>query len=152
MTQRSIIVGIWGRRRSDTSRSLSSTGLCRSTVHKVQCGPGEPSWSLTQIWVEVRMPDYCLNWIARSNAIQEWLRCQWCSSPTRRCPNRSRGPFGHKSAMEHWPFGTNCPLNCQQKKPQNTWPSHAIRLYYLSLPVGLQGYILYRQRAVVCRF
>ena len=32
------------------------------------------------------------------------------------------------------------------------WPSTATRLYRPSLPVGLQGYILYRHWAVVCRF
>ena len=32
------------------------------------------------------------------------------------------------------------------------WPSPATRLYRLSLPVGLQGYILYRHRAIVYRF
>ena len=33
-----------------------------------------------------------------------------------------------------------------------TWPSPATLLYRPSLPVGLPGYILYRHRAVVCRF
>ena len=32
------------------------------------------------------------------------------------------------------------------------WPSSSILLYRPSLPVGFQGYILSRHRAVVCRF
>ena len=31
------------------------------------------------------------------------------------------------------------------------WPSPATNLYCPSLPVGLQGYILYRHRAIACR-
>ena len=38
---------------------------------------------------------------------------------------------------------------CQHGSP---WPSPATDLYRPSLPVGLQGYILYQHRAVVCRF
>ena len=38
---------------------------------------------------------------------------------------------------------------CQHGSP---WPSSATRLYRPSLPVGLQGYILYWHRAVVYRF
>ena len=39
-----------------------------------------------------------------SSAIQGW---QWCSSPIQRWPSRSWGPFDFKSAMEHWPSGTD---------------------------------------------
>ena len=53
------------------------------------------------------MPDYSLNWTARSNAIHGGRRCQCCSLPTRGYPSRSRGPFGLKSAMEHWPSGSD---------------------------------------------
>ena len=35
---------------------------------------------------------------------------------------------------------------------RSLWPSLATRLYRLSHPEGLQGYILYRQRTVVNRF
>ena len=45
------------------------------------------------------IPDYSLNWTARSSAIRRWQKCQWCSSPTRRWPSRSRRPFGLKSAF-----------------------------------------------------
>ena len=38
---------------------------------------------------------------------------------------------------------------CQNGSP---WPSFATRLYRPSLPGGLQGYILYRHRAVIYRF
>ena len=34
------------------------------------CGPDEPSWSWTQIWVQARMPAHSLNWTARSSDIQ----------------------------------------------------------------------------------
>ena len=107
MTRRSIIVGVMGRERSGTSRGSSPAGLCCSSAHFIQCGPDEPSWTWTQIWVQPRMPDYSLNWKARSSAIQGWQRCQWCSPPTRRWPSRSRRPFGLKSAQEHWPSGTD---------------------------------------------
>ena len=57
-------------------------------------GPGEPSWSWTQIWVQARMPAYSLKGTAKSR------RWQCCSSPTRRCPSRSRGPSGLESAID----------------------------------------------------
>ena len=65
-------------------------GLCWSSAHLVQCEPDEPSWTWTQIWAQACMPDYSLNWTARFSVIQEWQRCQWCSSLTRRWPSRSR--------------------------------------------------------------
>ena len=64
----------------------------------MQCGSDEPSWSWTQIWVQARMPDYSLNWIAKSSAMQ---RCQCCSSPTRKRPSRSCGPFGLAWSIDH---------------------------------------------------
>ena len=57
------------KRRSGTCRSSSPAGLCWSSSHLVQCGPDEPSWTWTQIWLQTRMPDYSLNWTARSSAI-----------------------------------------------------------------------------------
>ena len=51
--------------------------LCWSSAHLVQCGPDEPCWTLIQIWIQARMPDYSLNWTARSSAIQRRQRCQW---------------------------------------------------------------------------
>ena len=78
-----------------------------SSAYFVQCGPDEPRWSWTQIWVQARTLDYSLNWTAKSSAIQGWRRCQYCSPPTRRWPNRNWGPFGPKSTMEQKPFGTN---------------------------------------------
>ena len=39
-------------------------------AYLVQCGPDEPNWTWTQIWVQGCMPDYSLNWTARSSAIQ----------------------------------------------------------------------------------
>ena len=71
-----------GRTRAEARALLVFTGH-RSTV---QCGPDEPDWSWIQIWVQARMPDYSLNWTARTSAIQRWQRCQRCSSPTRRRP------------------------------------------------------------------
>ena len=50
----------------------------------------------------ITMLDYSLNWTARSSAIQRWQRCQRCSSPS-----QSRGHFSLKSAIEHWPSGTD---------------------------------------------
>ena len=77
---------LWGE-RSGTSRGLNSAGLCSSSAHLVQCGSDEPSWTWTQIWVQVPMPKYSLNSTARSSAIQGWQRCQWCSLPAWRWPN-----------------------------------------------------------------
>ena len=80
---------------------------CWSSTNLVQCGPDEPNWTWTQIWVQVSTLAYSLNWTARSSAIPWWQRCQWYSSPTQRGPSRSRRPFGLKSAMELWPSGTD---------------------------------------------
>ena len=43
--------------------------LCWSSINLVQCGPDEPSWTWTQIWVQAHMPDYSLNWTMGSSAI-----------------------------------------------------------------------------------
>ena len=86
-----------GRGRSDQNGSSRRTGY-RTTV---QCGPDEPSWTWIQIWIQARIPDYSLNWTARSSGIQGWQRCQSCSLPTRRWTSRSWRPFGLKSAKEH---------------------------------------------------
>ena len=69
-----------------------------------------PSWTWTQTWIQALIPDYSLNWTARSSAIQRWEKCQWCSSPTRKWPSRSRGLFSLKS-----PFPGQCPVRheCQ---------------------------------------
>ena len=93
----------WGRGRLGTYQGLSPAGLYWSLAHLVQCRPNGPSWTWTQIWVQACMPDYSVNWTARSRAIQGWQRFQWCSSLTWRWPRRSHGPFGLKSAIEHWP-------------------------------------------------
>ena len=71
--------------RSDTSWGSNPVWLCWPSAFLVPCGPYEPCWTWTQTWVQARIPDYSLNWIARSSAIQ---RCLWCSSPS-----RSRGPI-----------------------------------------------------------
>ena len=99
ITRRSDYSGDLGRGRSGMSRGSSPAGLCWLSAHLVQCGPDEPCWTWTQIWVQVHMPDYCLNWTARSSVIQKWQRCQCCSSPTRRWPSRSQGAFGLKFAL-----------------------------------------------------
>ena len=41
-------------------------------------------------------------------------------------------------------------MSCYQHR--YPWPSPATLFYRPSFPVGLRGYILYRHRAVVCRF
>ena len=71
MTQRSIIVGGLERGRSGTSQDSTPAGLCWSSTHLVQCGPDEPSWT----WTQARMPDYSLNWTARSSGINrtDWV-------------------------------------------------------------------------------
>ena len=96
MKRRSILVGVYGRGRSGTSRCSSPAGLCYSLPHLVQCGSDEPSWNWTQIWVQTRMPDYSLNWTTGSSAIQGWWKCQWCSFSI-----WSRWSFGLTFAMEH---------------------------------------------------
>ena len=65
-----------GRERSDPSWGSSPAGLCWSSAHLVQCGPGESSWTWTQTWVLERMRDYSFDWTARSSAIQTCQRCQ----------------------------------------------------------------------------
>ena len=106
--RRSIIVGICGRGRLGTSWVSSSAWLCWSSTHLVQCGLDEPNWAWTQIWVQARMPNYSLNWTARSSVIQAWQKCQWYSSPTRRWPNQSREPFDLESTIDiRYASGTN---------------------------------------------
>ena len=83
MTRRSIIEGIYGRGRSSMRWCSIHVELCWSLVNLVQCEPDGYSWSWTQIWVQSRMPDYCLNWTARCSAIQRRQKGQWCSSPTK---------------------------------------------------------------------
>ena len=70
------------------SRGSSPAGQCWSSAHLVQCGPHEPSWTWTQIWVQARIPDYSLNRTAMFSAIQGRQMCQWYSFPSRRRPNR----------------------------------------------------------------
>ena len=57
--------GMWG-----TSRGSSPAGLYWSSALLVLCGPDEPRWSWTQIWVQACMSAYSLNWTARSSAIK----------------------------------------------------------------------------------
>ena len=66
-------------------------------IDPLQCGSAEPSWTRTQIWVQVRMPDYSLNWTARSSAIQtrsvqaaKWARTRSCSRSPNLTPNSNR--------------------------------------------------------------
>ena len=54
------------------SRGSHQARLCWQSANLVQCEPDEPSWTWTQIWGQARMPDYSLNWTARSTAIQGW--------------------------------------------------------------------------------
>ena len=70
--------------RSMTRRSIIGEGkaghkskleLCWTSALLVQCGPDEPSWIWTKIWVQARMPYYSLNRTARSSAIQRGQRC-----------------------------------------------------------------------------
>ena len=97
------------------SRGSSPAWLCWSSTHLVQCRPDEPIWTWTQICVKACMPDYSLNWTARSSAIQGWQKCQCCSLSTRRWPSQSRrGAFSLKSAMEHWPSGTDARQSAEQ--------------------------------------
>ena len=70
---------------------MSPASLCWSSAHLVLCGPDEPSWSWTPIWVMARIPDHSLNWTARSSAIQGGQRCQCCNSPTWRWPSQNHG-------------------------------------------------------------
>ena len=87
------------------SRSLSPAGLCWtlisamwaaagqswSSTHLVQCELDEPNWTWTQTWVWAWMPDYSLNWIKGSSAIQ----CLLMTSS----PGRTQEPFGLESVL-----------------------------------------------------
>ena len=108
------------RHESKLEPSLTMLLIC----HLVRSGPDEPSWTWTQIWVQVCMPGYSLNWTARSTAIQ---RCQWCSSPTQRWSSWSQWPSGLRSAIEHWQSGTDAgqsaekPLHILEMSKYNFW-------------------------------
>ena len=98
MTQKSIIVGVRG---GEGWAQVEARALLDYAGHRptVQCGPDEPSWTWTQIWVQARMPDYSLNWTARSSAIQGWQWCQRCSSPTQMWLSWSQSPYSLKSVF-----------------------------------------------------
>ena len=84
--------------------------LLINTGHRptMQCQPDEPCCSWTQIWVQAQMPDFSLNWTARSSAIKGGQRCQRCSLHTQSWPCRSRGPFSLESAIDlDTPSSTN---------------------------------------------
>ena len=76
------------------------------------------------------MPDYSLHWTARSSAIQ---RCQCCSSPIWRWPSRSQGPFSLKSAMEHWPSGTDAWQSAEEPLHEAVANPASIILWWLPL-------------------
>ena len=68
------------------------------------------------------MPDYSLNWTAKSSAIQKW-----------QCVNdAARPPEGLKSAICHWPSGTDARQSA--KKPLHEAATE--RYICLSLPPG----------------
>ena len=100
-------VGILGRGMLGTSPA----GLCWSSTYLVQCGPDEPSWSWTQIWVQACIPAYSLNWTARSSAIEGEQRCQCCSSSTQRWPSWNQGPFSLESTID---FDTLSGMNARR--------------------------------------
>ena len=103
--RRSIIVGNRGEEIRHVLRPETRDFLDYDFLdHLVQCWPDEPSLTWTQIRAQTPMPNYGLNWIAISIAIQS---CQWCSSPTQREPSWSYVPFSFKSAIEYWPSGAD---------------------------------------------
>ena len=84
-------------------------------VSLVHLKPDEPNMVLA--W----MPDYSLNWTARSSAIQRWQRCQCCSLLTWKWPNRSREPFG-LLGMDHFSKLQLTHPKVAQPKPGTFWP------------------------------
>ena len=44
--------------------------LTMLVIHLEQCEPDEPRWTWTQICVQARMPDYTVNWTAKSSFIK----------------------------------------------------------------------------------
>ena len=101
----------WGFRGGEDRRRAETRAL---QVYACHWPTDEPRWSWAQIWVQARMPDYSLNWTARSSALQGGKRCPCCSSPNQRWPSRSQGPFGLKSALEHWISGTDARQSAEQ--------------------------------------
>ena len=97
MTQRSIIVRIYGRGWSSMSQGLNPAGLCWSSAHFVQCGPDEPSCSWTQIRAQARMPDY----YKLDSKVQFYTRVTKVSVLQLAHPKVAQ----LKSAMEHYPSG-----------------------------------------------
>ena len=75
---------------------------------------------MTQIWVQARMPDYSLNWTAKS---QGWQRYQWYSSPSQRWPSRSLSVSSLLWNIDRPARMSNCPLNSQRKFSQFVPPS-----------------------------
>ena len=58
------------------------------------------------------MPDYILNWTARSSTIQRGQRCQWCSSLPRRWPSQNRGAF--RAQVCHWALATDAKQSAEK--------------------------------------
>ena len=82
--RRPIKVGIKGRGRLGTSRDSNPAGLCCSSVHLVQCEPGEASSFTNPNVGPGTYASFRLKLDARSSAIRGLQRRQKCSSPTRR--------------------------------------------------------------------
>ena len=86
---------------SSMNRGLRPAGLCWSSTHLVQCGPDEPRWSWTQIWVQARMTDYSLNWTKRSSAIQGIKGVNNAACPPESSPTQPK-PGAFRPQVCHW--------------------------------------------------
>ena len=105
---------------SGMSRGSSPTGLCWSLANFVECGPNKPSWSWTQIWIQVRMPAYSLNWTARSSAIPRGQKVSMMQLAHPKVAKPKVGPFRpqdchgaltirHGCQTAHWTVSENTP-------------------------------------------
>ena len=115
----------------------------------MQCGPYGPSWTWTQIGVQAFIPDYSLNWTARSSAIQVWQRCQWWGSPTRRWSGRTKGPFGLKSAIEHWPAGADARMSAENASARRTVTDRISIFFSTTYKTGLDKRSMTEGRIIV---
>ena len=90
----------------------------------MKCGPDEPSWTWTKIWVQACMPDYSLNG-------QQSPMLYKGDKDAARPPEGGQAKVSLKSAVEHWPSNTDARQSAE--KPLHKAQS-LIKQYLMNVP------------------
>ena len=83
---------------------------------------------------------------------QQWIYCKEKSSTCGPGKIQFTLLMCFKTSLLDQSPSENVIIIMSYRQHRSPWASLVTRLYHPSLPVGLQGYILYRHRAVVYRF